>query len=431
MRSPSRLARPVWLRLPARTARLRLTMLYGALFLASGAGLLAITYLLVSHTTGLGLSVNPAHHPRITPPTKAIGHAGGVPSITGRQALQLVAQARAQHAADLHHLLIWSGIALLIMAIVSIALGYYVAGRVLRPVRTITTTARAISARNLGERLALAGPEDEFKELGDTLDDLLARLQTAFDAQQHFVANASHELRTPLSWERSLVEVALADPDPTIESFQDMCQELLAASDQQQHLIEALLTLATSERGLDHHQPIDLSALANTALLTARPEADQQQIEITSTIQPAPTTGHPALAERLIANLIDNAIRYNTPGGHVHIQTGTTADGHAQLVVTNTGPEIAASEIERLFEPFQRLKTTRTNSQAGYGLGLSIVQAIATAHHAQLTARPRPDGGLTVEVNFPTATTAASSAAASRPTIPDPDVYQAITARAR
>lgn len=413
MRRSSRLAPPSWLRLPARTARLRLTMLYGALFLASAAGVLAITYVLVSDTTKNGFYINAGHRSGINPGPRS-GITLSDPAAAVRRA-QLLPQLLHQHASDLHHLLIWSAIALAIMAVISIALGYYVAGRVLKPLRTITTTARAISVRNLSERLALDGPEDEFKELGDTLDDLLTRLQTAFDAQQHFVANASHELRTPLSWERSLVEVALANPNPTIESFQDMCQELLAASDQQQRLVDALLTLATSESGLDHHEQIDLSIVADTVLLAPRPEAEQQKIEITATIDPAPTIGHPALVERLIVNLIDNAVRYNTPGGHVHVQTDTTANGHARLIVTNTGPEIPASEIERLFEPFQRLKASRSNGQSGYGLGLSIVQAIATAHHAQLSARPREGGGLEVEVSFPADTAAAPQDADSTP----------------
>jgi signal transduction histidine kinase len=412
MRRSSRLAPPSWLRLPARTARLRLTMLYGVLFLASGAGVLAITYLLVSDTTKIGFYINAGHRSGIMPsaPGTTLSAPGTTDSVRSGQLsgaaaaavrrAQLLPQLLQQHASDLHHMLIWSAIALAIMAVISIALGYYVAGRVLNPLRTITTTARAISARNLSERLALDGPEDEFKALGDTLDDLLTRLQTAFDAQQHFVANASHELRTPLSWERSLVEVALADPDPTIESFQCMCQELLAASDQQQRLIEALLTLATSERGLDHHQPIDLSTLADSLLLAPWPEADQLEIAITAMIDPAPTTGHAALAERLIANLIDNAIHHNTPGGHVEITTGVR-DQHAFVTVTNSGPMIPVDEIQRLFQPFQRLGGARTQHTNGHGLGLSIVQAIATAHDATITTHAQPDGGLAIEVSFP------------------------------
>ena len=413
MRFPSRLAPRSWLRLPASTARLRLTILYGALFLASGAGLLAITYLLVSHT-GNGFYFT-SHGHSVIQQSNRMGPA------RDPQVARVLAQAADQHASYLHHLLIWSGIALAIMAVVSIALGYYVAGRVLKPLRTITSTARAITARNLDERLALTGPEDEFKALGDTLDDLLTRLQTAFDAQRHFVANASHELRTPIAWEQTLLQVALADPDASNAALREACQKVLTASKQQQHLIEALLTLATSERGLDHPEPIDLSILADTVLLTSRPEVEQQKIEITATIDPAPTTGDPALVERLIANLIDNAVRYNTPSGHVHVQTTTSADGHAQLTVSNTGPAIPASEVERLFEPFQRLTTTRANGQSGYGLGLSIVQAIATAHHAQLTAQPRPGGGLTIEVSFQPRTTPSPQAAApSHPGTPEP-----------
>ena len=214
-RLPSRLLAPrSWLRLPARTARLRLTLLYGALFLASGAGLLAITYLLVSSTTGNDFYFTSRNGPVVVFQNhKALGQSQAFhrdPAFAvGRQAAQQLVRARDQHASDLHHLLIWSAIALAIMAVVSIALGYYVAARVLGPLRTITTTARAISARNLGERLALAGPDDEFKALGDTLDDLLARLQAAFEAQQHFVANASHELRSPLALEQTLLQLAL------------------------------------------------------------------------------------------------------------------------------------------------------------------------------------------------------------------------------
>ncbi len=415
MRVPGQLAPRSWLRLPARTARMRLTLLYGALFVASGAGLLAITYVLVSNTTGRDFYDNSGNHQAIgVVRSRGVGATGSIltvapklgPRATGHLAAPS-AQALQQHASDLHHLLIWSALALAIMAIVSIALGYYVAGRVLGPLRTITSTARAITARNLQERLALDGPDDEFKELGDTLDDLLTRLQTAFDAQQHFVANASHELRSPLALEQTLLQLALSDQEPSVAAFRTTCEKVLAASKRQQGLIEALLTLATSERGLDHHEALDLSALANGVLLAPRPEAEERGIEITAALQPAPTTGQPALVERLIANLIDNAVRYNTPGGHVHIQTDTTANGHARLVVTNAGPDVPASEIERLFEPFQRLKTTRTSGQSGYGLGLSIVQAIAAAHHARLTARPQPDGGLVVDVSFPRTVTAA------------------------
>jgi len=410
-----------WLRLPARTARLRLTLLYGALFLASGAGLLAITYVLVRSTGSSFYFTGHGHQPGVL--THTPGYSGSSPDFHARPGVSvppsgatlqaLAAQAHQQHAADLHHMLIWSGIVLAIMAVVSVALGYYVAGRVLKPLRTMASTARAISAHNLGERLALDGPDDEFKTLGDTLDDLFSRLQTAFEAQQHFVANASHELRSPLALEQTILQLVLSDPDPTIAGFRRACQKVLATSKRQQGLIEALLTLATSERGLDHQERLDLSILADGVLLTPMPEAEQRHVEITAAIEPAPASGHPALVERLIANLVDNAVRYGTPGGRVHVHTNTGVDGRARLVVSSPGPQIPASEVERLFEPFQRLRTTRSNRQDGYGLGLSIVQAIAAAHHASLAARPRPDGGLTVEVSFPPLTATATQAAVS------------------
>jgi signal transduction histidine kinase len=305
-----------------------------------------------------------------------------------------------QKQIDLNHQLIWSAAALAIMALASIGLGWYVAGRVLRPVRTVTRTARAISVRNLGERLALDGPDDEFKELGDTLDELFARLQAAFESQRQFVANASHELRTPLTVERSLLQVALADPNPTIESLLTTCRNALSASEQQRHLIEGLLTLASSEGGLDHQEPVDLADLAAEALLTPLSDIDRLHLEIKTTLQPAPTDGDPRLLERLVRNLIENAVHHNTPRGHVEITSGTH-DQHAYLTVRNSGPEIPADEVPRLLQPFQRLNGTRTRHMNGHGLGLSIVQAIATVHGATLTAHSRPEGGLAVRVTFP------------------------------
>jgi signal transduction histidine kinase len=358
MPAPSRPLTPrSRLRLPARTARLRLTLLYAALFLATGAGMLALIYLGVDSVRD--------------------GYIGGL-------------------------ILGWSGIALVIVTVLSIPLGYYIAGRVLKPLRTITSTARAISVRNLQERLALGGPDDEFKTLGDTLDDLLARLQTAFDSQQHFVANASHELRTPLTVERSLLQVALADPNPTIDSLLSTCQNALVANEQQRCLIEGLLTLASSESGLDHQEPVDLAQLTEHALLTPWSESNHLGLQIATTLEPAPTTGDSRLIERLITNLIENAIRHNTPDGHVQITTGSH-EQHAFLTVTNSGPVIPVDDVQRLFQPFQRMSTARIrHKDDGYGLGLSIVQAIADAHHAGLRAEARPEGGLAVEVSFTT-----------------------------
>jgi len=404
MRRPSqRLAPRSWLRLPARTARLRLTLLYGALFLVSGAGLLAFIYLQVNRTSSgsaesasqrSGIGQNSVSGSTVSTTSDGSG------SAHTRLNLPPDGQVGHQHASDLHNLLIWSAIGLALMTLVSIVLGYLIAGRVLRPVRTITSTARAISVRNLGERLALEGPDDEFKVLGDTLDDLLARLQAAFEGQRHFVANASHELRTPVTVERSLLQVALADPSPTVGSLLSTCQEALVASEQQQHLIEGLLTLASSESGLDHSEPVDLAELAAQVLLSPLSGIDRLDLDLKTGLAPAHVQGDPRLIERLIANLIENAVNHNRPDGHVQITTGTRHQ-RAFLTVTNTGPVIPAGDIGRLFQPFQRLDGVRTRHSNGHGLGLSIVQAIVTAHEATITTHAQPDGGLAIEVTFP------------------------------
>jgi signal transduction histidine kinase len=312
--------------------------------------------------------------------------------------------ARQQHAAELSQLLAYSGIALGIMTVASIGLGWLVAGRVLGPLRTITAAARSISASSLHERLALAGSDDELKELGDTFDGLLARLEAAFSAQRQFVANASHELRTPLTRQRTLIEVALAGPQPSVAALHGLCQQILAAGREQEALIEALLTLASSQRGLDRREPIDLAAITDEVVLAGRPEAELRGLKVAASIRPAPALGDARLAERLVANLIDNAVRHNVPHGAIEISAGTRA-GHPVLSVSNTGPLIPADEVGRLFQPFQRGAAGRTASHdgLGLGLGLSIVAAIAAAHGAWLQADARPGGGLGVQVSFPPA----------------------------
>jgi signal transduction histidine kinase len=403
------LAPRVWLRLPRRTARLRLSLLYGGLFLVCGALLLAITYGLVRANVPATVTVpgTPttsaiAQRARPHPAPLPLGHPHNRPAGTPESPASQVAVAVAlrQKQVDLSGELLWSAVALAIMTLVSFGLGWYVAGRVLRPVRTIARTARTISARNLGERLALNGPDDEFKELGDTLDDLFARLQAAFDSQRHFVANASHELRTPLTVERSLLQIALSDPSPTVESLLVTCQNALLNSEQQQHLIDGLLTLARSEGGLDNREPCDLEQTIEQVLMTPRTDVDRLGLTINTTLQPAPAEGNPRLLERLASNLVENAIHHNTLGGHVEITTGTRHQ-HAFLTITNTGPVIPANDVQRLFQPFQRLNGTRTQHNNGPGLGLSIVQAIATAHDATITTQAQPDGGLAIQVSFP------------------------------
>ncbi len=279
-------------------------------------------------------------------------------------------------------------------------LGWLVAGRVLRPLRVMTTTTRQISERNLHERLALAGPDDELKDLGDTIDGLLARLETAFDSQRRFVANASHELRTPLMLSQTLLQVALANPAITLDSLRAACQEVVDTGKDQAQLIDALLTLARSQRGLDHREPVDLTAVVNDALNADRPAAAARGLHLDAALDDASVPGDARLIYRLVSNLVDNAIRYNLTGGRVEVKL---EDGAAEttLTVTNTGPPVPPDQVSRLLEPFQRAALDRPASPNGLGLGLSIVADIAKAHGASLAVRPQPEGGLTVTVNFP------------------------------
>ena len=286
------------------------------------------------------------------------------------------------------------------MAVVSLGLGWVMAGRMLSRLSTITAAARTISASSLDQRLAFAGPDDEFKELGDTFDDLLARLEAAFAAQRQFVANASHELRTPLARQRTVAQVALADPDATVESLREAHERVLAAGAQQERLLEALLTLTRGQAGLERREPFDLATLTDQVLLARQPEARQRGLEITSALSPASAVGDPRLVERLIANLVDNALRHNVDHGLVEVTT-YDEEGRAVLTVSNTGPVVPPDAVERLFAPFQRLDDVRTATGEDLGLGLSIVRAIATAHEATVSLTPNVEGGLTAEVGFP------------------------------
>jgi signal transduction histidine kinase len=305
-----------------------------------------------------------------------------------------------QRATDLHHLLINSGIALAVTAVAALALGWLIAGHVLHPIRAIIATTERISTHNLHQRLALAGPDDEFTQLADTIDGLLDRLDAAFSAQRRFVAHASHELRTPLTYDRTVLEVALADPHAGAAELRDACEEILSSRIEQERLIDALLTLARGERDLDTHEPIDLAALTGTVAAARRAEAERAGIDVRTRLDPARTTGDPRLVDRLVTNLVDNAIAHNHPAGRVDIRT-ETRDGRAIVSVANTGPVVPPDQIDRLLQPFQRLGTGSAARPDGHGLGLSIVAAVATAHRAVLTARPRPRGGLDVQVRFP------------------------------
>ncbi len=397
------------------TIRLRLTLVYGGLFLCSAAALLAITYALVHHQYTGSFFISSGRHAVV-----AVQGKGNTVSVAPKPALALIAPkvllgpnapigpkalaaseklaiaaAQGQSDAALHKLFVDSTIALALMAVLSLWLGWVIAGRALRPLRTITDTAREISASNLHRRLDLNGPDYEIKRLGTTVDGLLGRLETSFEAQQQFVANASHELRTPLTLERTLLELALSDPNASVDSYRHTCEQLLAVGEQQERLIEALLTLSLSQRGLDGRQPVDLAAITAAAAAAA----DDDRLTFDTTIRPAETIGNPRLVERLVANLLSNATHHNVDGGTVSLAT-ETRDGQAVLSVANTGPKIPANELDRLFQPFQRLDTTRTSPANGFGLGLSIVKAIADAHDATITTDTPESGGLHIRVAF-------------------------------
>jgi signal transduction histidine kinase len=350
--------------MPRWTLRTQLTLLYAGPFFVSGVLLLAVPILGTNDTGPAGTQSGPGP---------------GMHSDT-----------------DMSPLLTISAIALAAMVLVSIVLGWLVAGRFLRPLRTITATARDISATNLHRRLGRTGRTDEFAALARTLDDLFERLGAAFASQRHFVANASHELRTPLTAERTVLQVALADPDATVDSLRAACKDVLALGEAQERLIEALLTLAGGEQGVQQREPFDLAVVAHSVLLTRQTGG----IEVDSTLGTAPAAGDPRLIESLVANLADNALRHNIPGGRVEIATATVGGG-ARITVRNTGPVVPPDQVERLFQPFQQLSGQRIRHTAGHGLGLAIVRAIADAHGATLTARSRPEGGLHIEVTFP------------------------------
>jgi signal transduction histidine kinase len=442
--------------IPRRTARLRLSALYGGLLLLSGVALVAATYVLFERATELRAphlpripqapSIQPLQLPQalanlelvqrqfaqdqhrlalslptlgagLHPPTSLLrpqlahdqqelsrdehrlSHAVDQLAQAERQVTQAGSAQAAQRASDSHELLVDSGIALAVVAVLAILAGWLVAGRMLGPIRTITRTARRISSTSLHERLALDGPEDELKELGDTLDDLFARLEGAFEAQRRFVAHASHELRTPLTRERTLVQVALADPS-TSQVWHSTGRELLASNRQQEALIDGLLTLASSESGLDQRQRTDLGDSCNSVLARPSPDGDRLGLRIETDISSAELDGDPTLIEHLVANLVENAVGHNVVGGRVRIST-EASDGNAVLTVTNTGPVVDPAEIERLFQPFQRLEGRRLHHTNGHGLGLSIVRAIAGAHGATVTAEPLDEGGLKLSVAFP------------------------------
>jgi signal transduction histidine kinase len=406
--------RPVWFR---PTVRLKLTLLYGVLFLLAGAGLLAVNYALVHARFA---------NPRVLVSFNGSGPAQGLPGAgnavfdqpltpDGSTVGDVVQQVKrdVEDKAQ-RELLTQSGIALALMALVSVGLGWVVAGRVLHPLQEITATAKRLSGRNLHERINLDGPEDELKELADTFDRMLARLDAAFDGQRRFVANASHELRTPLTIVRTEVDVALANRRSSAEDLRAMAERVRDAAGRCERLIDGLLTLARSERELRARDPVDLAEAAGEALAQARREAEPLGLSLAATLEPAPVAGDEALLGRLVANLVENAVRHNRPGGNLTVATGS--NGRAFVRVANSGERIPPDQVGTLFEPFHRLagrartpqrasptppRRAGTGRAEGAGLGLSIVRAVALAHGGEVDAAALPDGGLEVVVSLP------------------------------
>ena len=386
---------------PRLTARGRLTLVYGGLFTLGGAVLVTVTYLLVAHNLPAANGTGSAKmDPTLAEECNKAKKAGGLAADPGflakcASAYQagVRAGAHAQRDTTLNHLLVYSLIALAGVSALAALAGWLLAGRILRPVHQLTAAARAASEHNLSQRLALGGPRDELRELADTFDDMLARLDAAFASQNRFISNASHELRTPLTVMRTTVDVVLSKPAPTREELITMGTDVRQAVDHAEALIDTLLTLARNERGLTTHQPVDLAMLTEDAVDTITVEG----LRVTAALQPALVSGDPLLLERLVANLVDNAARHNVPDGLVSV--GTAADnGVAELRITNTGPVVPADRVDALFEPFTRLDE-RTGD--GVGLGLALVASISAIHHATISAAPRPGGGLDITVRIP------------------------------
>ena len=432
---------------PRPTVRLRLALAYTALFVVTGTALLSVSYLLVQYREkGAGTAVSVICHQTVDgrtgvqitgtaagagngPPPGAlnpancpgavvtylrtsgsaysgggtvIGPAGqiSIPGPIAAQVGQLAAAVKASQAHTLDSFKIESAIALGLITILAFGLSWWMAGRALRPVHRITDTALMLSERTLHARINLAGPNDELKQLADTFDAMLGRLERAFHSQRRFVANASHEMRTPLATERVLIDEALANRSAGPDELRSILEELRANSEDTERLIDALLTLARSERGIEEASPVDLAATVSSVLDQAAPEAATAMVTIESDLRPVSVSGDPGLIERLAGNLIENAIRHNVAGGTITVRTRQDGDT-AAVDIANTGPVLDPETVTGLVEPFRRAGSDRSTNNSGLGLGLSIVDAIVKAHQGQLHITALPEGGLQVQVNLP------------------------------
>jgi signal transduction histidine kinase len=376
--------------------RLRLTALYGALFLLCGAGLLAVTNALVRHSAALprpgrGTSIAVQMIPGGSSPAAQSAHVGTTTGVA------------AAHAAVFHQLLVQSGVALAVMAVAAILLGWFVAGRVLKPLHTITTTVQQITATSLHQRLALDGPDDELKALGETFDDLLARLETSFDAQRRFVANASHELRTPLTMMRTALDVATGKPAPPPPEVHALAVKIRRGLDKADQLLESFLTLARADYTADAQDAtVCLGQAVADALAVHSQAISGTGLRIERALQAAPVQGNKVLLARMVTNIIDNAVRHNEPNGWIRVVTDNGGTS-ARLIVETGGQVLDERQVRDLAQPFRRIGAERTGSDNGVGLGLSIVAAIATAHHGTLSLQARDGGGLRVAVTLPVA----------------------------
>ncbi|MBH5337400.1 HAMP domain-containing protein [Streptomyces pactum] len=380
------------------TIRIRLTLLYGGMFLIAGVVLLTIIYLLAADALNDGsrfpFRILELRY-EITDDACQLPTSGNNASFN-----QAVADCMEhQREVALNGLLRRSLLALMGLSVIAFAFGYAMAGRVLSPLGRITRTARQVAGSDLSRRIELDGPDDELKELADTFDEMLERLDRAFTAQQRFVANASHELRTPLAINRTLLEVQLSDPAAPPELVQ-LGKTLLATNERSEQLVEGLLLLARSDNEIVDRKPVDLAEVATRAVDQVRTEAQAKGVEFRGSRRAVVVQGNGVLLERIALNLVQNAVRYNAPDGWVEVTT-EARDGQAELVVTNTGPVVPAYELDNIFEPFRRLRTARTGSDKGVGLGLSIARSVARAHGGRITAQPREGGGLVMRVVLP------------------------------
>lgn len=384
---------------PHLTARARLTLLYTALFATGGAVLVGVTYVLVANSLHTSGGTKP-----LAVDSQFLAQCAKAKQDTGPNAANLrtkcaaafaqgvKAGAQAQRDVTLHHLLLYSVIALAAVVVLAGVAGWLLAGRILRPVHQLTAAAREAGEHNLSRRLALTGPRDELRELADTFDNMLARLETAFTSQSRFIANASHELRTPLTLMRTTLDVVLDKPDASRAELIAMGTDVRSEVDHANALIDTLLALARNERGLTVHENVDLGVIAEDVLDCTRADG----LRVSTTLAPAAVSGDPLLLERLVANLVDNAVRYNVVDGSVAVTTSATDDQVAVRVV-NTGPVVAPERVAELFQPFTRLDDRVGN---GFGLGLALVASIAAAHDASITATSREDGGLDITVRM-------------------------------